>query len=193
MRLVTSFPRLVAGAALLLALPVGHAFAAGPAKAGNFQPKPETYICPNASGGAVDCFLDAVEHLYTMCRQVKSIEIIEFGYDQAEEGANGAKSEYCVDKHKLSIVRPYQAALKEASASRAALEAIRALHDAWLDALVNLRWHPPETDTDYKGRVTLPYETFREQASAIRTALVAAVPPKPARAVTKSAAAKRTH
>src|SRR5215212_503544 len=70
-------------------------------------PKPETYLCPDALGGrAVDCFLNAVEHLYTMCRQVKSIEIIEFGYEKAEEGVNGAKSSYCVDKHKLSMSRP---------------------------------------------------------------------------------------
>jgi hypothetical protein len=76
-------------------------------------PKPDTYLCPNAVGAkAVDCFLDAVAHLYTMCRQVKSIEIIEFGYEKSDEGVNGAKSEYCVDKHKLSMTRPYQAALR---------------------------------------------------------------------------------
>src|SRR5512144_3417898 len=79
-------------------------------------PKPETYICPrDESPKATDCFLNAVEHLSRMCQQVKSIEIIEFGYEKAEEGVNGAKSEYCVDKHKGSITRPYQAALKEAT------------------------------------------------------------------------------
>ena len=62
----------------------------------------------------LDCYLDAVVHLYTMCRHVKSIEIIEFGFVKAQEGVNGAKSEYCVDKQKINITRPYQAALREA-------------------------------------------------------------------------------
>jgi hypothetical protein len=106
---------------------------------GKRAPKPETYLCPHATGGAVDCFLHAVEHLYTMCRQVKSIEIIEFGYEQAEQGVNGAKSEYCVDKHKLSIARPYQAALREATPNRLVMDGLRALHDLWLKALAELK------------------------------------------------------
>ena len=35
-----------------------------------------------------------------MCRNVKSIEVIEFGYEKSQEGVNGAKSDYCVDKQK---------------------------------------------------------------------------------------------
>src|SRR5512137_668696 len=86
------------------------------AQKSDVAPKPDTYISPNGAGpGAVHCFLNAVEHLYTMCRQVKSIEIIEFGYEKSDEGVNGAKSEYCVDKHRLSMTRPYQAALREAT------------------------------------------------------------------------------
>ena len=65
----------------------------------------------------VDCYLDAVAHLYTMCRNVKSIEIIEFGYEKSTEGTNGAKTEYCVDKHRLSMTRPYQAALQRGNAA----------------------------------------------------------------------------
>jgi hypothetical protein len=151
-------------------------------------PKPDTYICPNAgSAKAVDCFLNAVEHLYTMCRQVKSIEIIEFGYDKAEEGVNGAKSEYCVDKHKLSMTRPYQAALKEATGSRTAVDDLRALYDRWLKALADLKWVPGESDDQYKARVAKPYAEFREQASAVRVALE--TPAKPAVAA-KQAPAK---
>src|SRR5437588_4172301 len=106
-------------------------------------PKPETYLCPDAVGGhAVDCFLNAVEHLYTMCRQVKSIEIMEFGYERSEEGVNGAKSGYCVDKHKASIVRPYQAAVREAGGNRAAADGLRGLHDVWLKSLADLKWRP---------------------------------------------------
>jgi hypothetical protein len=151
-------------------------------------PKPDTYLCPNAAGTrAVDCFLNAVEHLYTMCRQVKSIEIIEFGYEKSEEGVNGAKSEYCVDKHKLSMTRPYQAALREATGSRSAVDGLRELHEQWQKALIALKWKPGESDQQYKERIAKPYEVFREQGTAVRVALetgapkanLAAVPTEP--------------
>jgi hypothetical protein len=144
-----------------------------PVPAAESLPKPETYLCPNATGGAVDCFLDAVEHLYTMCRQIKSIEIIEFGYEKSTEGTNGAKTEYCVDKHRLSIARPYQSALREATPSRAAVDGLRALYDFWLTALAELRWIPGETDAAYKTRIAKPYEVFSARASAVRAALPA--------------------
>lgn len=135
-------------------------------------PKPDTYICPNSAGpGAVNCFLDAVEHLYTMCRQVKSIEIIEFGYERSDEGVNGAKSEYCVDKHRVSMTRPYQAALREATGSRSAVDQLRALHEQWHQALQGLKWKPGESDGDYKARIGRPYESFKERAIAVRDAL----------------------
>ncbi len=75
------------------------------------NPGPQyNYVCPNTDGkGGLDCYFDAVQHLYTMCRHIKSIEVIEFGYEKSEEAVNGAKSEYCVDKQKLNITRPYQA------------------------------------------------------------------------------------
>jgi hypothetical protein len=155
-------------------------------------PKPETYLCPHASGGAVDCFLQAVEHLYTMCRQVKSIEIIEFGYAKAQEGVNGAKSEYCVDKHKLSMARPYQAALREATPSRVAVDGLRALRDLWLNALAELKWKPGENDEEYKARIAMPYDTFRERASAVRAAL-SAPKGKTATAAAAPVAAKSTN
>src|SRR4029453_13779918 len=81
---------------VLLALGAMAATVPPAARAAEFVPKPDTYICPDSTGGAVDCYLQAVSHLYTMCRQVKSIEIIEFGYERSTEGTNGAKSEYCV-------------------------------------------------------------------------------------------------
>jgi hypothetical protein len=165
----------------LVALPValGLAAIAAPAAAqkGDFSPKPDTYICPNTAGaGAVDCFLNAVEHLYTMCRQVKSIEIIEFGYEKSDDGVNGAKSEYCVDKHKVSMTRPYQAALREATGSRSAVDGLRALHELWLKALAELKWKPGETDDQYKARVGTPYDAFRESAGVVRTALASSKP-----------------
>jgi hypothetical protein len=155
-----------------VALAAALALAPGVAAADNdFAQKPETYICPNSTGKAIDCFLEAVSHLYTMCRQVKSIEILEFGYELAEQGVNGAKSEYCIDKHKASIKRHYTAALNAATKSKPAIETLRALHDFWEKSLVELRWHPGETDAEYKARVARPYDEFEHDAQVVRTAL----------------------
>jgi hypothetical protein len=38
-----------------------------------------------------------------MCKHVKSIEIIEFGYEHATEGTHGAKSEYCVPSRSRTV------------------------------------------------------------------------------------------
>jgi hypothetical protein len=146
-----------------VALPVG--------RAADFVPKPDTYLCPDATGGAVDCYLHAVAHLYTMCRQVKSIEILTFGYEKSTEGTNGAKSEYCVDKHRLSMTRPYQSALREATPNRKAIDDLRALQDLWLKSLAELNWMQGETDEQYKARIAKPYEIFSERATAIRAVL----------------------
>src|SRR5438874_11997415 len=129
------------------------------------NPGPQyNYACPNTDGkGGLDCYFDAVQHLYTMCRHIKSIEVIEFGYEKSEEGVNGAKSEYCVDKQKLNITRPYQAALREASISTQAVEGLRSLQESWLDALIQLKWNQGETDSDYKKRVAGLHDAFRER------------------------------
>ena len=153
------------------------------------NPGPQyNYICPNADGKpALDCYFDAVEHLYRMCSHVKSIEIIEFGYEKSEEGVNGAKSEYCIDKQKLNITRPYQAALREASISNQAVEGVRSLQEFWLDSLTKLKWKPGESDAEYKARVASPYVAFHERIEGIRkiVAIVkentAAPPPKAGR------------
>lgn len=129
------------------------------------------YVCPHADGqGALDCFLDAVEHLYTMCRNVKSIEILEFGYEDSQEGLNAAKYESCVDKQKLNMAKPYQAALKEARISRQATEGVQSLHEYWLSALQHLRWSRGETDEQYKDRVNVrAYQDFHDKIAGIRT------------------------
>ncbi len=157
----------------LFALGAAMAIAPSSAIAAESLPKPETYLCPDATGGAVECYLVAVSHLYTMCRNVKSIEIIEFGYEKSAEGTNSAKYEYCVDKHRLSITRPYQAALKEATPIRGAVDGLRALQELWLKSLAELKWVPGETDEQYKARVAKPYEMFAERATAIRAVIVA--------------------
>ena len=159
--------------ALLLAL--GAAFASSSTSAETIGGNPgpaHNYVCPHADGKpALDCYLDAVEHLYTMCRNVKSIEIIEFGYDKSTEGTNGAKSESCLDKQKQNIANPYKAALKEAGKSKQALEELRGLQESWLSAMSGLAWHSGESDVDYKTRVAKPYEEFGRRIATIRTSI----------------------
>jgi hypothetical protein len=157
---------------ILLWVAAAAAISAFPARAemigGNPGPQ-YNYICPNADGkGALDCYFDAVAHLYTMCKHVKAIEIIEFGYEKADEGVNGAKSGYCLDKQKLNITRPYQAALREASVSRLEVEGVHSLHEYWLHALRGLKLHQGESDAEYKARVARPYDDFRERIEGIR-------------------------
>jgi hypothetical protein len=145
--------------------------------------KVDPYICPTtAKGSAIDCFLEAVPQTYTMCRQIKSIEIIEFGLKGAQEGVNGAKTEYCIDKHKLSIARPYQAALREAARSKEIVQSLRQLHDVWLESLAKLTPVPGEADERYKQRVISPYAEFNERIRAIRTLGEASAKPAAARA-----------
>src|SRR5581483_12354652 len=96
-------------ASLLFAAALGASDARAATIGGNPGPQ-YNYICPHADGaGALDCYFDAVAHLYTMCRNVKSIEIIEFGYENSVEGVNAAKFESCLDKQKLNMAKPYQA------------------------------------------------------------------------------------
>jgi len=173
-----------------MALAVGFAASAfaPAASAQKFQPG-SNYICPNNADSGLDCYLDAVRHLYTMCRHIKSIEVIEFGYEKAQEGVNGAKSQYCVDKQKINITRPYQAALSEAAPSKDAIKGLHTLQQLWLEALAGLAWKPGESDEDYKNRVARPYVAFVEWTDAIRTAVATA--PKAPAAAAKSKAANR--
>ena len=188
---------------LTFALLAAAAFAVAPqavaqSQPGKFQPG-SNYICPNNTDSGLDCYLDAVVHLYTMCRHVKSIEIIEFGLPAAQEGVNGAKSEYCIDKQKINIVRPYQAALKEATPWRDVVENLRHLQQYWLDAMVALKWDAKETREAYEDRVIQVYDELSFKIDAVRVAYttapdsaaaaVAATAPK-AKPKAKTAAAK---
>jgi hypothetical protein len=170
--------RLVIVLAALVALAAGGGMP--PAAAQKFQPG-SPYICPNNDQTGLDCYLDAVTHLYTMCRHVKGIEIIEFGYQKAQEGVNGAKSEYCVEKQKINITRPYQAALREASPWHEAIESLRSLQQYWLDAMVSLRWKAGEADDVYQDRVNKIYDELSYRIESVRlgfnTAPDAAVAP----------------
>ena len=156
----------IAALAALPALPV-HAETIG----GN--PGPEhNYVCPHADGKpALDCYLDAVKHLYTMCRNVKAIEILEFGYDKSTEGTNGAKSASCLDKQKQNIVRPFKAALHEVAKRKQIVEALHKLQDRWLAAMAQLQWRAGESDDAYKTRVAQPYDEFDGSITSIRTSL----------------------
>ncbi|HVN35361.1 MAG TPA: hypothetical protein VMU96_08910 [Casimicrobiaceae bacterium] len=164
--------------------------AAAPALAQKADPAPkrETYLCPHSDANAIDCYLDAVDHLYTMCRVTKSIEILEFGYEKSEEGVNGAKTEYCIDKHNLTMKQTYDAAVKQAGKNRAVTEALNSLREYWRSALVALKWIPGESDEQYKARTAEPYGVFRQRALLVRQAMAAAPPAEkaPATASAKS-------
>ncbi len=168
------------GLAGALTVPVSRAETIG----GN--PGPEhNYVCPHADDKpALDCYFDAVAHLYTMCRNVKAIEIIEFGYEDSREGVNAAKSDSCLDKQKQNIVRPYQAALKEAKISKQAVEGLRSLQEMWTSAMAQLQWRSGESDAEYKARVARPYDEFTERIAGIRTIVsIVATHTEPAPAV----------
>lgn len=148
--------------------------------------KVDTYICPTMHrGSGMDCFLEAIPQTYTMCRHVKSIEVIEFGLVGAQEGVNGAKTEGCIDKHKLSMARPYQAALREARNANE-VQGLRKLYNAWLESLAKLRPASPETEEGYKLRAAEPYGDFNEQIRTIRALVEAPLPPVVKRPVKKS-------
>ena len=166
------FARLTATALAAAALAAAP-HAAAQSAAGKFQPG-SNYICPNNTDSGLDCYLDAVVHLYTMCRHVKSIEIIEFGLPAAQEGVNGAKSEYCVDKQKINIARPYQAALKEATPWRDVVENLRHLQQYWLDAMVALRWDSKESREAYEDRVIQVYDELSYKIDGVRVAYTTA-------------------
>ena len=109
---------------------------AGPAHA---LDKVDPYICPTKTQGTgIECFLEAIPQTYTMCRHIKSIEVIEFGLNGAQEGVNGAKTESCIEKHKISMTRPYQAALREAARNKDEIAGLRKLYDTWLASLAKL-------------------------------------------------------
>lgn len=183
-------------ATLLAALVLNFALLSFPASAETIggNPGPQyNYVCPHADGKpALDCYFDAVAHLYTMCRNVKSIEIMEFGYETSNDGLNAAKSESCYDKQKQNIARPYQAALHDAARSKPAVEGLHTLHEAWLAALTQLRWRTGESDDEYKARVGRVYDDFNDRIALIRTSVVDLKPePVPPPKKTKARASAR--
>jgi hypothetical protein len=136
------------------------------------------FVCPHAAAkaSAIECFLDAVEHLYTVCRQVKAIELLEFGFDQAEKGANGLKSEFCRRKQKASLPFYYDAALREAKAM-SSCDTARLLNDlylVWNTTMAGLRQPPNETEAEYQQRIAVPYPAFAAYRQHVRDALVGA-------------------
>ena len=172
-----------------IALTLGAASLAAPMTAQALD-KVDPYICPTKTqGSGFDCFLEAIPQTYTMCRHIKSIEIIEFGLTGAQAGVNGAKTESCIEKHKLSMTRPYQAALREGARNKDEVVGLRKLYDTWLVALAKLKPVSGESDDGYKARVVEPYGEFNEQIKSIRA--IVAAPPK-AVAATKAAAAPKT-
>jgi len=152
------------------------------------------YVCPNADGAPpLDCYFDAVRHLYTMCRHVKSIEIIEWGFEKSQEGVNDAKSNSCIEKQRGNMAKPYQAALKEAALSKQAVDGVKSLNEAWQHALADLKWRKDETNDDYLTRTVTPYMDFEERIDGIRLivdTVRSRVRPPPTQASAKPAAPK---
>ena len=163
-----------------------------PADIAHALDKVDPYICPTKTqGSGLECFLEAIPQTYTMCRHIKHIEVIEFGLDGAQEGNHGAKTESCIDKHKLLITRPYQAALREASRNKDEVVGLRKLYDTWLESLGKLSPVKGESDEGYRHRVVDPYGEFNEQIAKIRALeehpAVVATPKAAAKAKTKAA------
>jgi len=174
------------------------ALAAAPASAQKMiggNPGPAyNYVCPNADGAPpLDCYFDAVRHLYTMCRHVKSIEIIEWGFEKSQEGVNDAKSNSCIEKQRGNMAKPYQAALKEAALSKQAVDGVKSLNEAWQHALGDLKWRAGESSDDYLTRTVSPYMDFEERIDGIRLivdTVRSRVRPLPTQASAKPAAPK---
>ncbi|MDR2173546.1 MAG: hypothetical protein LBE32_05015 [Burkholderiales bacterium] len=132
------------------------------------------FVCPHASKiSAIGCFLAAVEHLYTVCRQVKSIELLEFGFDQAEEEPNSLKSEFCRRKQKASLPSYLEAAQREAQvmSSCDAVYILNDLYTVWDAAMTGLRLRPSETEAEYQRRIAGPYLSFSAYRQRIHDAL----------------------
>jgi hypothetical protein len=164
-------------AAVLVAAASAILFGVATAGAAYALDKVDPYICPTMEkGSGTDCFLEAIPQTYTMCRHIKSIEVMEFGMVGAQEGVNGAKTDGCIDKHKLSVNRPYQAALR-AARNTAEVQSLRKLYATWLDSMTKLRPIPAESDEDYKERVVRPYTEFSVQIKAIHALVDAPLPP----------------
>jgi hypothetical protein len=132
------------------------------------------FVCPRDTRiSAIGCFLSAVEHLYTVCRQVKSIELLEFGFDQAEKGPNGLKSEFCRRKQKASLPSYLEAAQREAQvmSSCDAVYILNDLYTVWSAAMIGLRLRPSETEAEYQQRIAVPYLSFSAYRQRIHDAL----------------------
>jgi hypothetical protein len=170
----------------ILACAIAACVSAGAARA---LDKVDPYICPTKTAGSgVECFLEAIPQTYTMCRHIKHIEVIEFGLEGSQEGVNGAKTDSCIEKHKLLMARPYQAALREAARNKDEVAGLRKLYDTWLDSLAKLHPVKGESDKGYLLRVIDPYGEFNEQ---IRNIQVAADHPPPPVVTTPKAAPKK--
>ncbi len=93
----------------------------------------------------------------------------------SQEGVNGAKTDSCIDKHKLSLNLPYQASLR-AARNPAEVQSLRKLYATWLDLMAKLHPAPDENETEYKERVVRAYDEFGEQTKGIHALVDAPLP-----------------
>ena len=160
------------------------------------QPRPrvQLHLPERRRAPALDCYLDAVEHLYTMCRHVKSIEIIEFGYEKSTEGTQRRQERVLRRQAEAQHHAPYQAALHEATVSKQAVDAVRACRTIWLASLAELEWRPGEIDEAYKARTRSPTRCSRSASPAIKEIMAivkARTTPAPAAAQARRPNAER--
>ena len=115
------------------------------------------YICPTTPTAAgIDCFLDAVPHTYTMCRHVKSIEIIEFGYDR-RAGRRQRRQDRVLHRQAQAsdhAALPGGVARSRARQARRCEGLRKPVRRPGSTALPSSTPEPDEIDADYKQRVT---------------------------------------
>ena len=93
-----------------------------------------------------------------MCRHVKSIEIIEFGYEKSARGRQRRQERILRRQAPAVDHAPVPGGAARGHARRTAVDGLRALHDLWLKALAEPQVDPGETDDEYKARVAKPYD-----------------------------------
>jgi hypothetical protein len=137
------------------------------------QPSRE-FVCPDAKDKtAISCFLNATEHLYEVCANVKGIELSEFGYAHGEEGSNGFKSDFCRQKQRASLPRYFNEAMREAEKNYSCevIIDLAELYRSWGDWMSAIKPYPGESEASYQARAGAPEEIFQAYDSEIRAAM----------------------
>jgi hypothetical protein len=143
--------------------------------AGGLAPSPaladRQFFCGKDIPGAVECYVYAVSYAYRMCHQVQTIAVIEYGIEESNQGTNGKKYEFCVDKQKRLIREPYRDALQQVRHDRTLTALVQALHTEWERSLAALPPSPGEQVDSYNIRIVNPYLTLAESGAELQQAV----------------------